>query len=32
LFYPIKFKKLETACNNLAKEMMEESNEMVWRS
>jgi len=29
LFYPIKLKKLETACNNLAKEMGEESNEMV---
>lgn len=29
LFYPIKVKNLETVCNNLAKEIKEESNEMV---
>ncbi len=29
MFYPIKIKKLETACQNLANEIKEESNEMV---
>lgn len=29
LFYPIKIKKLETACHNLANEIKEEANEMV---